>query len=121
MGVKTRGQTLSRQTATTIKSKPVRHGVSFHRPTTKKSARNPMYRRFCKRLHGLHVYTAIKYPLTSESAMKKIENHNTLVFIVEKHSTKSMIKTHIRKLYNIVAKRVNTVICPDGLKKAFVR
>ena len=30
-----------------------------------------------------HMLQVIKYPLTTESAMKKIEDNNTLVFIVD--------------------------------------
>jgi large subunit ribosomal protein L23Ae len=34
-------------------------------------------------LTKLDKYRVIKYPLTTESAMKKIEDNNTLVFIVD--------------------------------------
>lgn len=42
-----------------------------------------------------------RFPLTTESAMKKIEDNNTLVFIVETRANKSQIKAAVRKLYEI--------------------
>uniref|UniRef100_A0ABI8ABI3 Ribosomal protein L23/L25 N-terminal domain-containing protein n=1 Tax=Felis catus TaxID=9685 RepID=A0ABI8ABI3_FELCA len=53
---------------------------------------------------------AIKFPPTTESAVKKIEDHNTLVFIVDS----------VKKLYDIDMAKVNTLIRPGGEKKACV-
>jgi len=69
----------------------------------------------------LDAFAVIKYPLTTESAMKKIEDHNTLVFIVDVRSNKKQIKDAVARLYDIQTKKINTLIRPDGLKKAYVR
>jgi len=53
--------------------------------------------------------------------MKKIEDNNTLVFIVDKRANKPQIKIAVKRLYDIDAAKVNTLIRPDGLKKAYVR
>jgi large subunit ribosomal protein L23Ae len=63
----------------------------------------------------------IKNPLSSESAIKNIEDNNTLVFLVNKRSNKKMIKQSIEQLYKIKIKKVNTLITPKGLKKAYVK
>ncbi|CAM9244559.1 unnamed protein product [Ectocarpus fasciculatus] len=63
----------------------------------------------------------IKFPLTTESAMKKIEDNNTLVFIVDVKSNKRQIKDAVKALYDIESQNVNTLIRPDGKKKAYVR
>ena len=42
--------------------------------------------------------------------MKKIEDNNTLVFIVDKMSNKNTIKAAVKKLYDIDVQRVNTLI-----------
>ncbi len=42
--------------------------------------------------------------------MKKIEENNTLVFIVDLKSNKSQIKSAVKILYDIEASRVNTLI-----------
>lgn len=53
--------------------------------------------------------------------MKKIEENNTLVFLVDVRATKRAIKDAVANLYDAVAARVNTLIRPDGAKKAYVR
>lgn len=49
--------------------------------------------------------------------MKKIEDHNTLVFIVDMRANKAQIRRAVQSLYEIQAQRVNTLIRPDGTKK----
>lgn len=49
-------------------------------------------------------------PLNTESAMKKIEEHNTLVFIVDIKSNKRQIKDAVKKLYDVNALKINTLI-----------
>lgn len=66
-------------------------------------------------------FSIVKFPLTTESAMKKIEDNNTLVFIVHKKANKPQIKSAVKKLYDIDVSKVNTLIRPDGEKKAYVR
>jgi large subunit ribosomal protein L23Ae len=55
-------------------------------------------------------YNVIQRPLNTESAMKKIEEHNTLVFIVDIKSNKRQIKDAVKKLYDVQAAKVNTLI-----------
>lgn len=66
-------------------------------------------------------YRILKFPLTTESAMKKIEDNNTLVFIVDKQANKRQIKDAVQKMYEIQCQKINTLIRPDGQKKAYVR
>jgi ribosomal protein L23 len=42
--------------------------------------------------------------------MKKIEEHNTLVFIVDIKSNKRQIKDAVKQLYEVQAAKVNTLI-----------
>ena len=65
-------------------------------------------------------YAVVKHPLSSESAIKTIEDDNTLVFIVHLRASKGMIKQSCQQLYNIKVKKVNTLITPKGKKKAYV-
>lgn len=44
-----------------------------------------------------------------------------LVFIVDVKANKRQIKDAVKGLYDIVALKVNTLIRPDGKKKAYVR
>jgi large subunit ribosomal protein L23Ae len=66
-------------------------------------------------------FAIVKKPLTSETAMKKIEDDNTLVFIVDVRANKRQIKAAVGSLYDVKVDRVNTLIRPDGQKKAFVK
>lgn len=61
---------------------------------------------FCR----MDAHNIIKYPLTTESAMKKIEDNNTLVFIVHLQANKHHIKAAVKKMYDINIAKVNTLI-----------
>merc|ERR1711937_857228 len=114
MGAITKGASTS--------TKKVRRGIKFHLPKTLKLARNPKYpRKYRAKPCRLDRYQVLKYPLTTESAMKKIEENNTLVFIVDVRASKSQIKESIKKMYDIDTQKINTLIRPDGQKKAYVR
>lgn len=58
--------------------------------------------------------------MTTESAMKVIEDNNTLVFVVDRRANKHAIRKACEQMYNIKVKRVNTLIRPDSNKKAYV-
>lgn len=89
----------------------IRTSVTFHRPKTLKKERNPKYPRIsAPPRNKLDHYQILKYPLTTESAMKKIEDNNTLVFIVDIRADKKKIKDAVKKMYDIQTKKVNTLI-----------
>ena len=93
------------------KVKKIRTSVTFHRPRTLTKDRNPKYPRISATPRNkLDQYQILKYPLTTESAMKKIEDNNTLVFIVDIRANKKKIKDAVKKMYDIQTKKVNTLI-----------
>uniref|UniRef100_G1QA21 Large ribosomal subunit protein uL23 n=1 Tax=Myotis lucifugus TaxID=59463 RepID=G1QA21_MYOLU len=91
---------------------------TFRQPKTLRLRRQPKYPR--PRRKKLDHYAIIKFPLTTKSAMKKIEDNNTLVFIVDVQANKYQIKQAVKKLYDIDVAKVKTLIRPDG-EKAYVR
>ncbi|XP_059039593.1 large ribosomal subunit protein uL23-like [Mustela lutreola] len=104
------------------KKKKIRTSPTFRRPKILRLRRQPKYpRKSAPRRNKLDHYAIIKFPLTTESAMKKIEDNNTLVFIVDVKANKHQIKQAVKKLYDIDVAKVNTLIRPDGEKKAYVR
>ena len=108
----------------TLKKKKVMTSATFRRPKTKITPRKPKYAR--KSVNTINTakldkYSIIKNPLTTESAMKKIEDNNTLVFLVNTRANKPQIKMAVKQLYDIDVAKVNTLIRPDGQKKAYVR
>ena len=98
--------------------------VHFFRPNTLTLARKPVVVRkaaVITKSVKTKAHDVIKHPLTTETAMKMIEEHNTLVFIVDVKANKKEIKNAVKQLYDVTALKVNTLIRPDGAKKAFVR
>ena len=89
----------------------VRTSVRFRRPKTLRMSRQPKYpRKSAPKVNKLDKYAIIKHPLTTESAMKKIEDNNTLVFIVDIRANKPKIKIAVKSLYDIEVSKVNTLI-----------
>lgn len=62
--------------------------------------------------NNLDHYAIISITLTTESAMKKIENNNTVVFIVDVKINNHQIRQAVRKLYDIAMAKVNVLIRP---------
>ncbi|KAK7021807.1 60S ribosomal protein L25 [Paramarasmius palmivorus] len=103
-------------------SRKQRFSTTFHRPKTLRLARTPKYpRKSVPHAPRMDQWRVIEAPLNTESAMKKIEEHNTLVFLVDKKSNKRQIKDAVAKLWDVKVGKVNTLIRPDGKKKAYVR
>jgi len=66
-------------------------------------------------------YKIIINPVSSEAAFNLMEEKNTLVFIVDRRANKISIKKAVETLFNVKVIKVNTLITPQGKKKAFVR
>ncbi|TPX10799.1 uncharacterized protein E0L32_008188 [Thyridium curvatum] len=99
-----------------------RFTTSFHRPKTLQLSRAPKYpRKSIPHEPRLDEHKIIVHPLNTESAMKKIEENNTLVFIVDVKANKAQIKQALKKLYDIDTVKINTLVRPDGTKKAYAR
>lgn len=63
----------------------------------------------------------IKYPLVSEDAVTLIEAENKITFIVDADASKHDIRRAVEELYEVKVDRVNSVVTPEGRKKAFVK
>ena len=95
--------------------------ATFRRPRTLKQARTPKVLKHSTQKAGtVDKYRVIQYPLVGESASKLMEDLNTLVFIVDFNATKTDIKRTFKQRFDAEIRRVNTLIRPDGKKKAFV-
>lgn len=54
--------------------------------------------------------------------MKKIEEQNTLVFLVDRQSNKRQIKQAVKTLYDVQALKINTLIrCVTGSRSNLMR
>ena len=95
--------------------------TTFRRPHTLSLARKPKYqRRSVLPQNTWDKYAIIKNPVSTESAIKNIEDNNTLVFIVDRKATKGSIKRAVEELYSVKVVKVNSLIRPTGEKKAYV-
>ena len=93
------------------KVRKVRLSTTFHRPKTLQLSRSPKYpRKSVPHVPRLDEHKVIIHPLNTESAMKKIEENNTLVFIVDIKANKRQIKEALKKLYDIDTVKINTLI-----------
>lgn len=108
-------------TSTLKKSdKKIHKSITFHHSKTVKKARCSKYPHInASPRNKLDHYLILKYPLRTESAMKKNIDNNTLVFVGDICSDKKTIKAAM-EMYGIRTKKVNTLIRPDGTKKAYV-
>ncbi|XP_051001004.1 60S ribosomal protein L23a-like [Acomys russatus] len=94
--------------------KKTRPSPTFWWPKTLQLQREPKYlRKSTPRRSTLDHYAIIKFPLTTESPMKKIEDSNTLVFNAHVQANRQQIKQAMKKVYNIDLAKVNTLIRPD--------
>ena len=101
--------------------KKIRTSPTFWQPKSLWLQRKPKYPQNSEpRRNKLDHYAVIKLPLTMESAMKKIKDNNTLVFIVDVKTNKHQIKEAMKKLYDIDVAKVHTLTRPDREKKAYV-
>ena len=86
----------------------------FYRPNTLRLNRTPKYAQSSRGLHSIKVsvdkYDILKNPLNTEKAMKKIEDENTIAFIVDNRATKPQIKQAFFQIYNVKARSVNTLV-----------
>ena len=92
-------------------TKKIRTKTHFYLPKTLKLNRVPKYpRRSVPKKPTLDAHKIIRFPLNTESALKKMEDHNTLVFICDIRSNKRQIKEAVKSLYDVPVLNINTLI-----------
>lgn len=66
-------------------------------------------------------YEVLKYPISTEKAVRQMEADNKLIFIVANDATKPAIKWAIQKAFNVKVQSVNTMKTRTGEKKAYIK
>lgn len=69
----------------------------------------------------MNIEEIISFPLMTESASVMVEKDNKLIFVVNLKAGKADVKRAVEQLYAVKVKKVNLLITPQGVKKAFVR
>jgi len=105
-----------------LRGRKVWKSATFRRPVTLALARKPKYTRTpVKGVNTFDKFEIIKHPVANESAMRTIEENNTLVFIVDIKANKRQIRKAVQDLYSIKVGQVNTLVTMKGQKKAYIR
>jgi ribosomal protein uL23 len=60
-------------------------------------------------------------PVVTEASLEAVDKDNKLIFYVAFKANKNTIRWAVESLYDVVVEKVNTLIMPDGKKKAFVK
>ncbi|MEM0374275.1 MAG: 50S ribosomal protein L23 [Sulfolobaceae archaeon] len=63
----------------------------------------------------------IKEVLATEKAIMLAEKSNVITLIVDRKATKKDIKNEVEKTFGVKVIKVNTLITPQGEKKAYVK
>ncbi len=63
----------------------------------------------------------IKYPLSTEKSIRLMESENKLIFAVDRKAKKQDIKEAITSLFKVKVLKVNVMLSPKGVKKAYVK
>jgi len=67
-----------------------------------------------------HAFDVLIAPLTTEKSIRIMESENKLIFTVAKKATRNEVKTAIEQAFKVKVLRVNTMITPQGIKKAYI-
>ncbi len=70
---------------------------------------------------GLRSSEIIKRVVITQDTVALIERENKITFIVDINATKRDIKRAVEELYEVEVEKVNTLITPQGEKKAYVK
>src|SRR3989344_1471218 len=74
-----------------------------------------------KSVEAFDPYQIIKFPLSTEKAIKAIEFDNKLTFIVDPRSTKAGVKWAVEEMFKVSVIKVNIQNAISGQKKASVK
>lgn len=66
-------------------------------------------------------WDVLKHPYLTEKSMSLVERANTIVFSVDRKSTKTEIKQAFEQIFEVKVDSVNTMISPTGEKRAFIK
>ena len=105
----------------------IRTKLRFYRPKTRQTKSSPKIIKSLSSEIGrkapqkLEPTTILIQPVSSDKNIQKMENQNTLTFLVHPEAKKVQIKQAVSKLFNVKVRKVNTLHTAKGQKKAFIR
>ena len=70
---------------------------------------------------GIDYHRILVQPISSDKNLMKMENDNTITFVVADNANKAQIKEAFEKIYQVSVRKVNTLNCIGKNKKAYIR
>lgn len=102
----------------------VRNKLRFFKPRTLMVASKPKYGRSTSVLRmpaKFDKFSVLINPINTEKANKSMTERNTLVFSIHPRSNKVQVKKAFNEIYHVKPRAVNTLVTPQGTKKAYIR
>ncbi len=62
----------------------------------------------------------LKYPVSSEKAIRMLESDNVISFVVDMRATRSRVKKEIESKFKVKVKDLRIMISPEGKKRAYI-
>lgn len=69
----------------------------------------------------LDLNKVLKYPVSTEKAIRMIQNENKITFVVERKATKAEIKKAVEEIFKVKVAKVNTLSVLGKPKKAYIK
>jgi len=69
----------------------------------------------------MNAFNIVRYPVSSEKAVRLMESDNKLTFIVDRRSNKTEIKKALEELFKVKVEKISSLIMPSGKKKVYVK
>jgi len=69
----------------------------------------------------MDAYQVVKFPLSTEKAVRLMESENKLLFVVDKKAKKQEIKKAIEEMFKVKVVKVNTFVNNKGQRRAYVK
>ena len=101
----------------------VRTQLRFFKPRTLKLSSQPQYERSKATLKvpaKFSKFSVLINPLSTEKASKAMTERNVITFLVHPRANKVQIKKAFKEIAGCQPRAVNTLVRPDGKKKAFI-
>lgn len=108
-------------------SHKIRTKLRFYRPKTQQTKSAPQVLKSLsaeirrKNPEKLDPTSVLIQPVSSDKNIQKMENQNTLTFLIHPDAKKAQIKEAVGKLYSVKVRKINTLNTSKGKKKAFIR
>lgn len=102
----------------------IRNNLRFFKPKTLMLASKPKYIKTKKALSipaKFDKFSVLVQPLNTEKANKAMTERNTLTFVIHNRSNKIQVKRAFKDIFGVTPLSINTLVRPNGTKKAFIR